>query len=112
MSNFRVGQKVVCVRSFSGNEDYGFALPKKGEIYTVRNKEFSGDVPGLRFVELKNPVVRHVCGHICEPCFAATGFRPLVTQKTDISIFTDILDRANGRERSYSADLRGLHNAY
>lgn len=94
---FRIGQKVVCVRSAIEHVRYDIYLPLVGEIYTVRGFDESG---GVLFNEIINPVGRVEdveTGDLSysEPSFYPDRFRPLLERKTDISCFTEILDREN-----------------
>lgn len=87
MSNFRNGQKVVCIDD--GWLSHAHTIcPRKGEVYTVREKTFWGTAPGLRFVEITNePTVYSNMSEPVEPAFLAECFRPV----TDISIFEKML---------------------
>ena len=98
---FYVGQKVVCVDdSLPPNDmnmarELGIELPMRGSIYTVR--EIVTDfVPGrnhLRLNEIPNPVIEEWEDEkAAEPAFSFWRFRPLIERKTDISIFTAMLD--------------------
>jgi hypothetical protein len=93
MSNFRVGQKVVCVADYWTKDCYdGVRYPTEGEVYTLRTVEFD-ERHGCVFVhleEIKNPVLRYQ-GGMLESSFDALAFRPLVERKTDISIFKAML---------------------
>lgn len=90
---FYVGQKVVCVDdskwSYGGPWDY----PRKGSVYTVDGsaKHWSGG-HGILIREIKNVY----CGKP-QP-FLASRFRPVVEKKTDISIFTALLNPANHKQ--------------
>lgn len=85
---FYVGQKVVAVRGGTR----GFL--KRGAIYTI-----SGICPARRHLDKK--VGYFVCeakgleDEITCDCFDGLNFRPVVERKTDISIFTALLDPAN-----------------
>lgn len=101
MTMFRVGQKVVCVDDAIHDEwkAPGFVYVggldglKKGEIYTVRAVEFDSiEVAESLVLE---EIVRPTLYTLDRDGFRASRFRPVVERKTDISIFTDILDRAN-----------------
>lgn len=87
MSNFHVGQKVVCVErrwanAVDCNVDPAMVpekVPHYGEVVTVRKLEiYLGDV----LIGLNE------FGHL----YHAEGFRPVVERKTDISVFTALLD--------------------
>jgi hypothetical protein len=82
--NFRVGQKVVCV------DAGGTVCVVKGGVY---------DVVGIKgeFLHLD----RLETAAICLGGMLATRFRPAVENKTDISVFTKILDDVS---RKVSAD--------
>lgn len=84
---FHVGQKVVCVDA-SGAAD-GFIV--KGAIYTVRwlgerPRDFG---PGVMLDEASGGFHEEAG---VEYCFCITRFRPIVERKTDISIFTAMLN--------------------
>jgi hypothetical protein len=89
MSNFRVGQKVVCIKNTVHRvNDLGFPGFVKGQILTVSDVFLSdayGALPSeevfLKFVETDH----RQCGH-------HSGFRPVQTRKTDISIFKAMLN--------------------
>lgn len=92
--NFRVGQRVVCIKAFAGFEisraaDSGVTLPVKDSVYTIR--EFDAeDSNYIRLTEISNP---NDPDDGLEPSFWVDFFRPVVERKTDISIFTDILNK-------------------
>lgn len=90
MSNFHVGQKVVCI----GDEWIEFEphLPKRGNVYTVREIEEDNGELFLRLVELVNPVRRYR-EYFGETTFDAVAFRPVVERKTSIAIFHEILNK-------------------
>ncbi len=92
MSNFQVGQRVVCINDrFHGHKRNGFALPKQGQVYTIRRLVSRGYGVGLLLNEIQNPE-RQFINDYGEPGFLAHRFRPVVERKTDISIFTKMLD--------------------
>ena len=77
MSNFKVGEKVVCVsndfiRSYSDE-----IFPIKGEIYTIREilSRRDGNT-GLKFEEIVNPK-KHYIGGFVECNFNSLKFRKL-----------------------------------
>lgn len=72
------------------------SFPQKGGIYTVRGiVEYPDDISGLYLVEIRNPPDEEGC----EWQFFASRFRPVVERKTDITVFTEILDRVNKQSR-------------
>ncbi len=74
---FLVGEKVECIRDLIQERKHypHVTSPVKGGIYTVRDKELRGDTPGIRLVEITNPVIKHRNGVVCETCFADEDFR-------------------------------------
>lgn len=90
---FYVGQKVVCIGGES-NPAYPYDESKIGEIYTISNiYETEEDaVLMLEFVELYMPATDEF--EAGEP---ADLFRPIVERKTDISIFTAMLNPSDER---------------
>jgi hypothetical protein len=96
--SFVVGQKVVCVDTWSRDErcagdERG---PIRGVEYTIREVGYlHAEHPNtiqVRLVEIVNPARAYGSNELFEPCFRASRFRPLVTRKTDISCFTAILN--------------------
>lgn len=94
---FHVGQKVVCVDT-SGLPSFLSKLIK-GKIYTVRGfvlgicRDWSvGE--GITLMEMKNPPTPS--GQ--ENGFDPSRFRPIDDRKTDISVFTALLNPANHKE--------------
>ena len=92
--NFRVGQKVVCVPDTEADaQTHGRVwhsdVPKIGAIYTIIGfgSGYYGDYPVLLLKEIKNYInfLKRDVG------YRASRFRPLVTRKTDISIFKRML---------------------
>lgn len=100
--SFQVGQKVVCVddsgpidgdpRKVPGG-DYVPNMIRRGAIYTVRTVGFypRWGEQGIRLHEVVNPIREYIGGN-SEVCFAAHRFRPLIERKTDISVFTALLN--------------------
>lgn len=99
---FRVGQKVVCITIW-GTEKIaarlGVLLPRKGSVYIVRNFDDRGSCSALRVREILNPEIMHLEGIFAEPAFACIGFRPVVSRKTSIEIFTKLLTPSPARSR-------------
>ena len=80
---FRVGQKVVCINDVDGDakSPYGMGYAnglRKGEIYTVIAIRSSDCIDVDR---------------ITRGGWFADRFRPVVDRKTDISIFTEMLNK-------------------
>jgi len=96
---FRVGQKVVCIIHWPNELRKADAIyAEKDCVYTIR-----GFCPGtdgktrLYLREIHNkPMVSRACG-LMEFGFLADYFRPLVECKTDISIFTAMLNPSKRR---------------
>ena len=89
MSTFRAGQKCVCIKEGnwtcpdgSGNER---GDPVKGGIYTI-DRIHAADVVGDVYLSLAE------CRR--DSNYRSDRFRPIVTRKTNISIFTAILNGA------------------
>jgi hypothetical protein len=80
MTSFHVGQKVVCINA-SGFED----RLMEGAIYTV------SDV-GVDFGELYLGLEETIAVSPGPLHWLATRFRPVVDRKSDISIFTSMLN--------------------
>ncbi len=90
--NFRVGQRVVCVRDAKDiiDHDPREAGPQKDSIYTVREVLLEDDGFYLLFDEIRNQPRYYADGY-GEVCWHHEGFRPVVDRKTDISIFKALL---------------------
>ena len=80
---FRVGQKVVCIKDATGIVN-NLGLPGfvKGRVYTI-SAFYEEDPYGLFLLAVE--LDQRVGGQVC-------GFRPVVERKTDISIFTKMLN--------------------
>lgn len=93
---FYVGQKVVCVRSWGTRNREEYECPVKGVVYTVREFVDIGTEPSLRVCEIHNsPIAWANVEGLVEPSWVRHAFRPMVERKTDISVFTALLDPAN-----------------
>lgn len=97
----QVGRKVVCIVDvFGANCPTWQALvrnrPVKNGIYTIREIADGYDagtgepILAIKLIEIHNSPVSTLQGSL-EPDFDYHGFRPLVTRKTDISIFEKML---------------------
>ena len=101
---FYTGQKVVCIDARGTNSANVPELVEQ-QIYTVL---WCGELPNtlfnwlyrlglvwhspcyLRLHEIRRPFIAEVAQELP---FCAARFRPVVTRRTDISIFTEMLDR-------------------
>lgn len=104
----KAGDKVVCVLTWTDAEDRTGTRdevgPVSGETYTIREIGFfhpdHPEILAIRLVEILNPVRKYRYGYgenviVSECCFAAYRFRPVQPRQTDISIFTDMLKKAD-----------------
>ena len=98
---FYVGQKVVCVDDRPNAECLPWQRGEKiqhGHVYTIlRLHSHCGDfVCWLEEVRRSDTAIREWGPDVG---YRIERFRPLIERKTDISIFTEILDKANSRPR-------------
>jgi hypothetical protein len=107
---FRVGQKVVCVDGIFIDPRWYRSLerPVEKRVYTVRgyasveylNATREPNVRCLIYLEeIVNPPVMWDFG-VDEIAWPALRFRPVVERKTDISIFTAMLNPSKEHVRS------------
>jgi hypothetical protein len=98
---FRVGQKVVCVDENWRARPYQWeALPKKGEIYTIRQIDCERDGIGVRLHEIHNKLHEYAEG-FGEVRFNSSHFRPVV----DISDLQAIVrEQMLGKPRTIAPD--------
>lgn len=89
---FRVGQKVVCVEERAGNSCCGHVEPGLNDIGTITDLWMRGDHLVLSLAEFPAPC----CRHFAEG-WLAVSFRPVVEKKTDIAIFTAMLNPSKRR---------------
>lgn len=93
--NFRVGQKVVCIKGYGSRRDVDCRIfPQTGRTYTIRAIEDGLENVGSTFFlleEIYNEPYDYRRWGWQEPSFNAQRFRPVVEKKTDISIFTEML---------------------
>jgi hypothetical protein len=97
---FRVGQKVVCVEDHDvvgTGVWYDDDRIARGEIYTIKRLwvDILGN-PVCDLVERSRDTASNYWGFRLGYC--RTRFRPIVEKKTDISIFTALLDPANHKK--------------
>lgn len=102
MSNFHVGQRVVCIRDWDPEIKLaavgdGITLPELHAVYTVRGMAEVAGHPVVYLGEVVNPVVHFACGVIAEAGWDPSRFRPVVERKTDISIFKAMLEPKKAR---------------
>lgn len=101
---FYIGQQVVCVddteQQFPWYCCFNEIKPVKGNIYTIRGFEPEPyeDFPGLYLEEIINKPGRYAhpnrfYGQIIEQSFHIGRFKPIQKKKTDISIFTKMLNK-------------------
>lgn len=104
--NFEVGQKVVCIHDglvppVGHILLHPIIFPQKGAVYTVRLVKVCWGIPGILLEEIPNQICKlmDMYGIVfeCDVIFNAECFRPVVTRKTDISIFTSMLNTTNVR---------------
>jgi hypothetical protein len=93
---FRVGQKVEYIGPAIDGRPLGQITPVPHEVYTVRDNGMCRDVPAIRVFEIVNSPREWGSGFF-ELWLNKDWFRPLVERKTDISIFTAMLDKARVR---------------
>jgi hypothetical protein len=87
--NFKIGQKVVCVRvgDYLSMNFFHPSPLKKGEVYTISGVGTinEGESVGISLEEIVHPNG--------EPAWYLTDrFRPVQEKKTDISVFQKILN--------------------
>jgi hypothetical protein len=107
MKNWFIGQQIVCIDVFTrelkrleqqyGDTYKGIIVPQLNGIYTIREiiKYPNDEELGFLLQEIKNKKYDYKISGLSEPTFNETAFRPFVEKKTDISIFTEILNKAN-----------------
>lgn len=101
MSNFHVGQKVVCIEMDrlypNGVEPVDEPIqPVVGKIYTVREILIGavGNFPCIKVEEIPDHRIHVIVNGqllLGDVVFDAVGFRPLVERKTSIEIFQAML---------------------
>jgi hypothetical protein len=101
MSNFKIGEKVVCINAFKGicdkQKSLGVNPPIKGEIYTIRCIDVDGY---LTFEELINPKVNYRNGFL-EATFNPDKFRKLDYAHTE-RICAEIIESLKVEELQYN----------
>ncbi len=90
MNNFRVGQKVVCVDDTHRVTGKRHPCLENGRVYEVGS--FGVTWRGTEGIHLVGVTNRRP-----EQAFYKERFRPVIERKTDISIFTALLNPANHR---------------
>jgi hypothetical protein len=91
--NFRIGQKVVCIKTPT-HAYYKRTCPHRpveNGIYTVRGLIVVGGETGVYLEEVVNPTVFFLFEGRTEAAFHHGFFRPLIETKTDISVFKKML---------------------
>lgn len=100
MSNFHVGQKVVCVNAKGGfrnllGEIVDLHEITENAIYTIRWIGISNGVPVVKLrgvVRGRVPKPLRASNRGKDVPFASSRFRPLIERSTDISIFQQLLN--------------------
>ena len=89
MSEFAIGQKIVCVCDDWKNPLFGLSVRETGERYPVKDGVYTvighdwlllADRPGVIIAEVNNDCI-----------WAEQNFRPIEPRKTDISVFKKLL---------------------
>ena len=101
---FHIGQRIICVDDRFVGENHVFDptftlrcpnLPVKSRVYTVRGfvVPYVGypGTPGILLEEIINPPCPYFEGTF-EPSFFPAHFQPITDRKTDISVFTAMLN--------------------
>ena len=96
---FYVGQKVVCINDDWSTHSSWKLVPNKptqNKVYHIRKIVMytysNGVTEGLYLIEIENPLHPWKLNGIVEIAFPANRFRPVVEKKTDIFIFTAMLN--------------------
>lgn len=76
----------------------GWSRPEEGEVVTIRTINVWPTWTALTFFEHDNSHLIGVQGKKIEPGFNSRHFRPIVEQKTDISVLTALLTPAKQTE--------------
>ena len=89
MSQFAIGQKIVCVRDDWKNAVFGLSVRETGEKYPVKDSVYTvighdwlllADQPGVMIAEVNNDCI-----------WAERNFRPIEPTKTNIAVFQKLL---------------------
>lgn len=91
-----VGQKVVCIVGGKWNPNRnvkGEIFPIENTIYTIREIHQNLDKLYFTLIEIVNPLLPYKNKAPTELIFNEHRFRPLVEKKTNISIFTEMLNK-------------------
>lgn len=101
---FRVGQEVVCVNASPSLYQPRIKAwhsksetPVEGQIYTVRAVGWSHGVASIRLNEIKRCECEQ-CVRMDKSWYGASRFRPVQKRKTDISVFTALLNTKSVEE--------------
>ena len=96
--DWKVGDKVVCVDDTLGNYSSWKVADEcmdglvAGRVYTIRRVGVFAGTLCVWLREIHRPLRGRLCRQFGEIGFAAARFRPVQTRKTDISVFTRILN--------------------
>ncbi len=95
---FYVGQKVVCVDDKPIQKSNRMDGLSARTIYTIRWSGIEHGEPSVRLMEIVRPVRLCLGDAVSDLPYLARRFRLLAERKTDISIFTRMLDDVKSRE--------------
>lgn len=98
MSNFRVGQPVVCIDDMTNTTNTKLPEITAGQVYVIR-RIGRINVPEIDFCDVEDSLWLEgidrfitLSVHVTVDLgFRMSRFRPVVERKTDISIFTNML---------------------
>jgi hypothetical protein len=99
---FHVGQKVVCVDA-TPNPGWSVGTLQKGAVYTIRWIGFYAH-PLHHGIHVRLQEIIRPCGDDSgkkDTPYRVGRFRPLDERKTDISIFTAMLDDVKSKEPTH-----------
>lgn len=95
---FYVGQKVVCIDDSLALDGLRTSL-RQNAVYTIRAIDPGKDCNGETGLYLQEVVDAPIRRKFPTGAYRASRFRPVVERKTDISIFTKLLDGIQYKER-------------
>lgn len=90
---WKIGDEVECVDDSDFRFTFGENIPIKGTKYTIRSFVYYSGGVGIRLNEIQNKPMLYDIGGFAECAFHAWRFRKLQKRKTDISVFTQMLNQ-------------------